>query len=199
MGSKDVELGFAFHSPRVLGALWALMTHWFWTSRFIAWTDKRQPTSFWLIVVLFLWNAWVPLMGDHEQLFKISYLSSASWCCSRPDFVGNRCGVQWCVNGSLLSRSETGTSLSFLVSIVRPFFSFWWLFSWWSWCLLSWFVLLFSMKGNMKCSCVYLLFIWWLKRPPCFLSEQPHCKFRNNIMEILSYLTAFYFHNICFL
>lgn len=70
MESKDVELDFAFHSPRVLWALWALMTHWFWTSRFIAWTDKRQPTSFWLIVVLFLWNAWVPVMETMNSYLR---------------------------------------------------------------------------------------------------------------------------------
>lgn len=53
MGTKAVELSFAVQSLRALEAFWASMTHWFWTSRFIAWTDKRQPASFWLVVVLF--------------------------------------------------------------------------------------------------------------------------------------------------
>lgn len=76
-------------------------THEFWRSKFLALTDKREATSFWLVVLLFPWNARVPVVGDHEQVFKVARASPlqdfehlggvSDWTLY---FVGNRCRVQ---------------------------------------------------------------------------------------------------------
>lgn len=66
MGTEAVELSFAFQSLRALKALWALMTREFWRSTFLALMDKRQPTCFWLVVLLFPWITQVPVVRDHE-------------------------------------------------------------------------------------------------------------------------------------
>lgn len=69
-----MELSFAFQSLGALKTLQVVMTHEFWRSRFLALMYKRQPTSFWLVILLFLWNAQVPAVGDHEQVFNIDPL-----------------------------------------------------------------------------------------------------------------------------
>lgn len=92
------------------------MAREFWQSMFLALMDKRQPTSFWVVVLLFLRNAWVPVVGDHEQVFKIARASPLQGF-EHPDretglytLYGTDAGSKWCVNGSVLPRREAGTS-----------------------------------------------------------------------------------------